>query len=76
MVSSLYMPSANLRSTGRSIHRSNYMKKKNAIRLELCQLISDGLLDKDLVLLELISRTPPGKIRELIEILRPSEVVE
>jgi len=52
------------------------MKKKNAIRLELCQLISDGLLDKDLVLLELISRTPPGKIRELIEILRPSEVVE
>ena len=43
------------------------MKKNVAVRLELCQMISDGLVDKDDVLLELLSRTTPSKVRELIE---------
>jgi hypothetical protein len=52
------------------------MKKQNANRLELCQLISDGLIDKDTALLELIARTAPGKIRELIQELTPPDQEE
>ena len=47
--------------------------ENNKIRLELCQLISDGLIDKDTALLELIARTPPDKIRELIQELTPTD---
>jgi len=50
--------------------------KNNKVRLELCQLISDGLINKDTALLELIARTPPAQIRELIQELTPSDQEE
>jgi hypothetical protein len=49
------------------------MKKQNADRLELCQLISDGLINMETALLELLSITPPFKVRELIRELMPSD---
>ncbi len=49
------------------------MKKQNKDRLELCRLIDEGVVDMDMALLELISRTTPSKIKELIKDLTDKE---
>ncbi len=41
------------------------MKKQTKDRLHLCQLITDGLVDMEYALLELLNVTPPAKVREL-----------
>lgn len=49
---------------------------KNAIKLELCQMISDGLADKDMVLLDLLSRTSDDIVKEMIRTLSMPDVKE
>ena len=49
---------------------------KNAIKLELCQMISDGLADKDMVLLDLLSRTSDDIVKEMISVLSMPDVKE
>ena len=49
---------------------------KNAIKLELCQMISDGLADKDMVLLDLLSRTSDDIVKEMIHTLSMPDVKE
>ena len=50
------------------------MKKQNKDRLELCKLIDEGVIDMDMALLELISRTTPKKIKELIKDLTDEDI--
>lgn len=40
----------------------------HTLKLELCQMISDGLVDKDMVLLELLGKAPDDLVSQMIEV--------
>lgn len=40
----------------------------HSLKLELCQMISDGLVDKDMVLLELLGKAPDDLVSQMIKV--------
>ena len=41
---------------------------RHTLKLELCQMISDGLVDKDMVLLELLGKASDDLVSQMIKV--------